>query len=186
MNERLSKVANIAAELVGDDSFGEQVQDLIDKTTIIKTLIGFRLKRELTQKQIAEKIGVTPSYVSKLESGLDEDMKLSEIIKYCEACAIGVAMSFDDEQIPIGRRIKLLVYQIHELLNDLVDLAKREQEDKELCLAIHRFTGEVLMNFLARYKGIDSELANVVKLHIPAKASPKEHINELEPSSVRV
>ena len=94
MNERLSKVANIAAELVGDDSFGEQVQDLIDKTTIIKTLIGFRLKRGLTQKQIAEKIGVTPSYVSKLESGLDEDMKLSEIIKYCLSLSVKFILPF--------------------------------------------------------------------------------------------
>ena len=57
----------------------------------------------------------------------------------------------------------LFIFRIHESLNDLTALAKQVDPEDEIAQKIHQFSGEVLFNFLARYRDHSKELQSVLK-----------------------
>lgn len=76
------QAAKAAAELCGDKTIASEVRDRIGKTMISTCLEFNRVKRGLTRKQVADKIGVSERKVSIMESSLDDDLKLGDIKKY--------------------------------------------------------------------------------------------------------
>jgi hypothetical protein len=68
----------------------------------------------------------------------------------------------DDEDFPVATRIKHLVFAINDALKELVDLAQTAKDDEEICKGINQFKGEVLFNFLARFKDIDNQMEVVM------------------------
>ena len=42
---------------------------LMEKTAVVKKIIGYRIRHKLSQEQLAEEIGVTQQYISKIEEG---------------------------------------------------------------------------------------------------------------------
>ena len=60
------------------------------KVNLSALLKQIRLEADLTQSQLAEKIGQTQSYVSKYESG-EQRLDLIELEAVCEAVGISLA-----------------------------------------------------------------------------------------------
>ena len=42
---------------------------LMEKAAVVKKIIGYRIRHKLSQEQLAEEIGVTQQYISKIEEG---------------------------------------------------------------------------------------------------------------------
>jgi len=42
---------------------------LMEKATVVKKIIGYRIRHKISQEQLAEEIGVTQQYISKIEEG---------------------------------------------------------------------------------------------------------------------
>ena len=42
---------------------------IIEKAAVVKKIIGYRIRHKLSQEQLAEEIGVTQQYISKIEEG---------------------------------------------------------------------------------------------------------------------
>ena len=82
---RPSQAAKVAAELCGDKTIVADVRDRIRKTMISTCLEFNRVKRGLTRKQVADKMGVSERKVSIMESSLDDNLKLGDIKKYLTA-----------------------------------------------------------------------------------------------------
>lgn len=66
---RLQKVDEHLKEKLKDPYFKELYQLEDQKLKIVKRIIEYRVKNKLSQKQLAERIGVTQQHISKIENG---------------------------------------------------------------------------------------------------------------------
>lgn len=56
-------------EELKDPYFKEQYELDQQKLVIVKKIIDYRVKHELTQGELAQKVGVTQQYISRIETG---------------------------------------------------------------------------------------------------------------------
>lgn len=66
---RLESVDKHLKEKLKDPYFKELYELEEQKLGIVKQIIAYRIKHDLNQKQLAEKVGVTQQHISKIESG---------------------------------------------------------------------------------------------------------------------
>lgn len=56
-------------KLKKDPEFRERYNLILQKLEVAKKIIDYRIKRNLTQKELADELGVTQQYISKIEEG---------------------------------------------------------------------------------------------------------------------
>ena len=66
---RLQKVDEHLKEKLKDPYFKELYELEEQKLKIVKRIIEYRVKNKLSQKQLADKVGVTQQHISKIENG---------------------------------------------------------------------------------------------------------------------
>ncbi len=66
---KLEKVDEHLKEKLKDPYFKELYEVEEQKLRIVKHIIDYRIKKGLTQKHLAQKIGVTQQHISKIENG---------------------------------------------------------------------------------------------------------------------
>jgi DNA-binding transcriptional regulator YiaG len=64
------------------------------RTAVITRLVCQRLSAELSQKDVARRMGRTQSWVSKFEDRTDAELTLGDIQAYCQAIAGSLALEF--------------------------------------------------------------------------------------------
>jgi transcriptional regulator with XRE-family HTH domain len=174
MKARYESAAEAAAALCGDAGVAEAVTAHARECALVTMLIGMRVAKGMTQTDVARKMGVHPSTVSKLEASADDWLRIAEVVRYARALGMGASLSFEDPALPAAERIKDAVFEIHRRLNDLAALAKSVGEDKAITDKISQFYGEVLFNFLLKFRDSHERLQTVLRLdgqHEAANAS---------------
>ena len=58
-----------------------------EHTRLIRWLKNQRLHQELTMRQLAERLGVSHSFIGKIEQG-ERRLDVAEYLQYCEALAV--------------------------------------------------------------------------------------------------
>jgi transcriptional regulator with XRE-family HTH domain len=164
MKKTFESVSDAAAFLANDGDVKERVDEEIKASTLVNALVGMRIGKGVSQRDIAEAMGCTPSKISKLEAGSDSTMKWGDVCAYLSALGMNMNIMFDDSALPAADRIKQCVLRAHELLEDLVRLAEEVDDDTEITDKIHQFYGEVLFNFMTRFGDSYKRLAAVVKV----------------------
>jgi|SRR5579872_5770753 len=87
-------VTEMVRDLLADDpEFVKQFENRIAERELIKALTIARSRAGLTQEQLAEKMGCGQSKLSKLESGVDADMRLGDILAYLKAAGCSLKLS---------------------------------------------------------------------------------------------
>ena len=66
----------------------------VDYDTLRGHLKGLRLKAELTQEGMAERLGVGQSYISKLERG-ENFVDVLLYVRWCEICGVKPGVELD-------------------------------------------------------------------------------------------
>lgn len=79
----------IATRSAKNPAFPSLVEEAAARRALAKRLAKIRVKRELSQTQVAAIMNTSPSVISKLESG--GDVKLSTLQRYC--AVIGVPLT---------------------------------------------------------------------------------------------
>lgn len=128
---------------IADDDFVSELETILSERSILKSLIAARLAGGVSQGEIAEKLGCSQSRISKLERGMDRDLKLEELAAY------GAATDREFEIIghrkgstPVDR-VKSYVFAIHRELQFLAELAKGDQK---IAKGVSSFFGEAFFN----------------------------------------
>jgi transcriptional regulator with XRE-family HTH domain len=172
MNTKSKKIAAMAASLAGNPEVEQRVLDAISANSMVSCLLAMRVKKCLTQEQVAQRMKCNPSKVSRMESGSDLQLKWADVVCYASAINMNMCVLFEDPSLPAAERIKQCVFSISEDLDKLTDLAKQVGGNDEIAKKIHQFSGEVLLNFLLRFKDHSEKLQSVVKLapHQPHQA----------------
>ncbi|MBI2962113.1 MAG: XRE family transcriptional regulator [Deltaproteobacteria bacterium] len=87
--DRPGKVITISRERVGS---------LLEKLEIRKELVALRRKRGLTQKDLADRMGVSQPVVAELEAGRASDVRLSTILRAAMALGAKVKISLEAKE----------------------------------------------------------------------------------------
>jgi len=80
MKTKKNSAASAAAALADDETVAQDVQALAERSRMVRTLVEMRLQKGLTQKQIAEGMGVDQSKVSRLENGYDDELTFADAV----------------------------------------------------------------------------------------------------------
>ena len=161
-------VAEVAAKLADNPAIAADVEKQVADSRVVMMLIRMRIDGKLSQKEISEQMGCSPSRVSKLESGTDADLKWSDIMGYLRATKTSMSILLDNsratKEMGAAIRIKQHVFEIDALLRELVTLASGDV-GKEIVDKIHQFSGEVLMNFLRLFGNNYEDLRTIVNMY---------------------
>lgn len=153
MNEKKElSAAKLLSDLVKDPTVESRIKENIEKTRMIDFLVAARCKRGLSQSEVAKRMNVSVSKVSRFEASCDADLKMGELASYVRAVGLKMSTLFTDDALPIADRIKHCIFRVEDMLSHLTRLAKSCNDDKEIVNGIHRFRSEVLFNFLIKFK----------------------------------
>ena len=136
------------AELVNAEVSAPEVQKAMaameKQTRLVTKLALLRQQAGLTQGQMAERMGITQSAISKLESGADDDLTVRELREYAKQTTQRIGVTFGRPMNHV-EAVKHHAFQIRAHLNALAELA---QKDSEIEQAIQGFFGEAFFNIL--------------------------------------
>jgi len=155
-----TNMADIVADLTDDPSMADAYRQHVAATRIISDLVAVRCHQGLSQREVARKMGVNASAVSRFEDEPDEELKLGFLARYAESVGLHATLLLDDGRQTDAERIKSCVFTIHNELKKLTDIARKHPDDKSLCDGITKFQAEVLINFLVKY----GESANIPRV----------------------
>lgn len=120
----------------------EKLSQFKNETRVVLGLAKLRQGAGITQKKMAEHLGVTQSAVSKLETGGDETVTLREIREYSRVTGQRIAVT-------CGKRLNHVeAIKLHAggLKSRLEALAQLANENDELQMEIKEFFGEAFFN----------------------------------------
>lgn len=132
------------------------VRALANETRVSRVLAALRSKAGLTQQEMAVKLGRSQGYVSKLESGRDDDITLAEIMAYAQVLNEPIGFVFGPE-IDHVRAIKMHAFAMRDRM---MALAKIASQDEQLEREIQKFYGEAFLNIFALMAECQSQLPN--------------------------
>jgi DNA-binding Xre family transcriptional regulator len=93
--KRYSSVVEMARELTEDDAFADDLAQRLDRKRVVRTLLALRAAKNLSQKDIADRMGCTRGRISKLESSIDDDLRLGDLEAYTKALGLNVTLVLD-------------------------------------------------------------------------------------------
>ncbi len=172
MNTRFNNAADAAAALAQNPKIVHQIDKEVRRGNLVTCLLERRISKGKTQEQVAETMGCDSSKISRMESGNDATLKWRDIVAYLNSLGIGLTLCFEDTSLPVAQRIKESVFRIHDDLQLLAKLAKQVGKDDEISQKIQQFYGEVLFNFLVKFKDSHDMLSSVFRVpeshpHLP-------------------
>ena len=171
--DKKAAAAKLAAKLAGDATMEQEVARHRQATQLATALEDFRVRKGLRQKDIAARMGVSNSTVSRIEDSCDADLRLGDLTNYAAALGLNLSIFFEEPNLPAAEQIKHCVFKISELLEHLTELAKKCDDDQAIVDGIMRFRGEVLFNFLERHVQSDLDYPYVVTSQPTMKTDDK-------------
>ena len=155
--KKYTSVRDMVRQTASEDEkeFVQAFEERVAKREIIRTLMAIRASKGLSQNDIAAAIGRSQSMVSKLESGLDDDLRLGEFAAYLEALGYTARIVVTKPTNSIADEIKYHWHCLGKLLDRLLDFAHR---DADIAVGIGKFANEVGFNYMSRIFGFMKRL----------------------------
>ena len=79
---------------VEDPEFVEKFEERSRRRALVRALSVLRNRASLSQKELAQKMGCGQPKISKLESGVDADLSVRDILGYLEATGFEAKITF--------------------------------------------------------------------------------------------
>ena len=96
-------------EKLKDPYFRELYELEEQKLSIVKRIVDYRIKNNLTQGDLARNIGVTQQYISKIENGEFSNVAVLEKI------LLSIGFKVKLEVVPLQKRIKDQILKMHPI-----------------------------------------------------------------------
>lgn len=76
-------------------------------------LIAFMEKDELSVRNLAKEVGLSPTVIQNIRSGKQEDLKISNFVNIVNFCGYKVFLEKDDEKIEVEDKKSRNKHQLH-------------------------------------------------------------------------
>ncbi len=136
-------MSEMIKDMSSDSAFASTVVKEIENKRMGKFLFSQRCRHNLTQKQMAAKIGCSQGRVSKIENSYDRDISVGDLLDYAKALDLELEMGYRHRSARIVDLIKYHAFKIKHYLNQLATLA---QNDEEMERGVARFHLEAKHN----------------------------------------
>ena len=171
MMETYKSVSELIKNLPGDESFKGLLEKEIQSKRLAKLLFYLRCKKNLSQKELAHKIGCTQSRISKIESSLNAELSVSDLEDYAKALDLRIELSFTHPTTRLVDRIKYYAFRIKECLEGLSSLSENDEMIEEGVKKFHKevffnMNNIIVKNFL-KFHGKDSQKEPMVHVSAP-------------------
>lgn len=120
---KFTNVDDLVADIIGGDEAKSIVADMHEHrraTATISQLALNRVKQGLTQREVANRMGVSPSKVSRMEDSVDADLSYEDIQRYSDALGLRPTIVLEVKEQP--RDVASYVYSIGTQLEQLKGL----------------------------------------------------------------
>ena len=105
---KIERVDEHLKEKLKDPYFKELYELEAQKLKIVKHIVDYRIKNDLTQKSLAKKIGVSQQHISKIENG--EFSSISTLEKVLLSIGYTVKIQAQPLRESIKHRIERIIY----------------------------------------------------------------------------
>ncbi len=141
MGKRYKSVQRMVHALSSRES-AKQFDEHSRRTQLSRILFVLRNRRELTQKDLAEKMGCTQGKISKLEHAEIQDIRMGDLLDYLRALNLNLSIRIHETDSAVDA-IKYHAFEIKKHLDSLAEIAKK---DETIFDRIAEFFGEYLGN----------------------------------------
>lgn len=186
MIKKYSTVSEMIKDTSSDSAFANTVAKEIENKRMVKFLFSQRCKHNLTQKQMAGKIGCSQGRISKIENSFDRDISVGDLLDYAKALDLQLEIGYRHRSARIVDLIKYHAFKIKHYLNQLAILA---QNDEEMEKGVAKFHLEAKHNIDKFIASSFSKLNVIRKQRIPEKtdihiSAPIDKLHDLKESDV--
>ena len=143
MAKRYSSVQELIKDISDDKEFNKSLEQEIAAKQISRNLSALRNGKNLSQEDLARKLGVNKRKISKIENSYDVEISVDDILRYSKALGMHVEISFFEGQPMLVDRVKYHYFRIKKMMDELVDMSKG---DAEMELAAANFSKEAFFN----------------------------------------
>jgi transcriptional regulator with XRE-family HTH domain len=124
------------------------VEKLIKERSLVTQLIILRCRHNMTQKELAAKIGCTQSRVSKIESSLNREIVVADLLDYAKALNLRLEIGYRHPSVKLVDLIRYHALKIKEYLSELRTLAKDDAVIKKGVCDFHKEAQNNLNRFI--------------------------------------
>ena len=88
-------IARFASEATGNPEMEQAVREQMRETAVVSALEDMRVRKGLRQKDIAERMGVSVSTVSRIEDSPDSALNYGDLVGYVNALGMNMTLFFE-------------------------------------------------------------------------------------------
>lgn len=147
MGKTYDTVRDMIVDVFDDPEVVQQFDEEVRATRIITNLMLLRNLANLTQRELAQRMGCDPSKISKMEASEDAQLRWGDIAAYCAALGVEPSVLFETPSLPADYRLRQYAKDLGRLAANLAALLEEEGRTS-LADKTHRFTSEVLFILL--------------------------------------
>ncbi|WP_417733991.1 helix-turn-helix domain-containing protein [Rosistilla oblonga] len=141
-----------------EHEFNQSVAREIQSRELVTSLIVLRHRAELTQAELAEKMGCTQSAISKLESSDDDSLRIGDLKSYLSAVDAQSHISLLPKSFKLADQVKYHCCRVNDLIHELATLTDR---DEKLGLGVSQFFGEAFCNMFRFFESAQARIQSV-------------------------
>jgi transcriptional regulator with XRE-family HTH domain len=153
--KKYHNVSEMLADSAPTEEFRQEFETQVAKRRVIKHLIALRTAKGLSQKDIADQVNCSQSRISKLEHGVDDDIRLGDLRAYARSLGFSTGFVFSDQKMTAVEEVKHHAFCIKRLMDRLAQLAGR---DEKIAQAVSAFFGEAFFNLVTMIQDSASKL----------------------------
>lgn len=166
-SKRFESVTDLLRDISEDPKLADELEREVAGRQLVKLLIAHRVRSDLSQKEVAERMKCTQSKISKLESSVDNDLRLGDLQQYLDSIGLQIRLVIAPKSHKAVDEIKFHASCIKQLLLKLVKLASTD--DTKLAEGI------------AKFACVEAPI-NLLKIVLDAAKHLPEHVLERLPT----
>jgi len=144
--KRYKSVSELMANIHSDDPhFVDDLKNQMNCRQIVRGLATLRNSKNITQEEIAKKMECAQSRVSKIENGLDDDLRMSDIAAYLKVLDYTAEINLLPSDMTIVDEIKYYACRMKQSFDKLTHLANK---DDTIQKGVAKFHIEALVNLI--------------------------------------
>ena len=173
MSKKYKSMTDMIRNVSEDDQFKDDMLSDLSRRSVSRFLFTLRCEHNLTQKQLAHKLGCSQSRISKIERSYDEDISIKDMLDYGVAFNQKLEIGYRNMNAKIVDLIKYHAFKIKGYLDTLTNFA---QKDDKISEGVFEFQFECLTNMFKMV--IDSMAKNeCFKRKLLPKEKTQVHIS---------
>lgn len=153
--KRFTSVNDLVKATSKDTAFKKSFDEDFHAKKITRMLSAARAAKGVTQAQLAKKIGCGQARISKIENGLDSQLRIQDLSDYSKALGFNLGLGINGKP---GNAVEEIKYHAFEIKNRLEKLAELANKDNGIYEGVSGFFGEAFFNMLKIFEKASKKL----------------------------